>query len=57
MSDVWSQAGRFEGRSQVSTWIMGIAYRRALNVIRRAAVHQRVMALQALESEPVDPRL
>jgi RNA polymerase sigma-70 factor, ECF subfamily len=23
--DVWSQAGRFEGRSQVSTWILSIA--------------------------------
>lgn len=50
---VWQRAADFRGASQVSTWIMGIAYRRALNVIRRAAVHQRVMALQALESEPV----
>lgn len=50
---VWQRAPDFRGESQVSTWIMGIAYRRALNVIRRAAVHQRAMALQALESEPV----
>jgi RNA polymerase sigma-70 factor (ECF subfamily) len=26
--DVWRSAGRFEGRSKVQTWIMGIAYRR-----------------------------
>jgi hypothetical protein len=28
--DVWSQAGRFEGRSQVSTWILSIARFKAL---------------------------
>jgi RNA polymerase sigma-70 factor, ECF subfamily len=28
--DVWSQAGRFEGRSQVSTWILSIAHFKAL---------------------------
>ena len=27
---VWSNASRFRGESRVSTWIMGIAYRRAL---------------------------
>ncbi|WP_157982225.1 RNA polymerase sigma factor [Oceanicella sp. SM1341] len=27
---VWRTAGRFEGRSKVSTWIFGIAYRMAL---------------------------
>src|SRR5512136_817974 len=27
---VWSNADRFRGESRVSTWIMGIAYRRAL---------------------------
>jgi RNA polymerase sigma-70 factor, ECF subfamily len=28
--DVWSQADRFEGRSQVSTWILSIACFKAL---------------------------
>jgi RNA polymerase sigma-70 factor, ECF subfamily len=32
---VWRQAGRFRGDSQVSTWIMGIAYRQGLKAIRR----------------------
>jgi RNA polymerase sigma-70 factor, ECF subfamily len=31
---VWRKAGEFRGASQVSTWIMGIAYRRALRALR-----------------------
>jgi RNA polymerase sigma-70 factor (ECF subfamily) len=33
--DVWSQADRFEGRSQVSTWILSIARFKALSSLRR----------------------
>jgi RNA polymerase sigma-70 factor (ECF subfamily) len=33
--DVWRQAGRFEGRSQVSTWILAIARFKALSALRR----------------------
>ena len=33
--EVWRQAGRFEGRSSVSTWIMSIARFKALSVRRR----------------------
>jgi RNA polymerase sigma-70 factor, ECF subfamily len=33
--DVWRNAGRFEGRSQVSTWIMAIARFKALSALRR----------------------
>lgn len=31
---VWRKAGNFRGDSRVSTWIMGIAYRRALKTLR-----------------------
>ena len=33
--DVWCQAGRFEGRSAVSTWLLSIARFKALSVLRR----------------------
>jgi RNA polymerase sigma-70 factor (ECF subfamily) len=48
---VWQRAAEFRDASQVSTWIMGIAYRRALNMIRRAATHERVMAQERAEGE------
>lgn len=32
---VWTKARDFRGASQLSTWIIGIAYRRALNTLRR----------------------
>jgi RNA polymerase sigma-70 factor (ECF subfamily) len=32
--DVWRQAGRFEGRSAVSTWLLGIARFKALSALR-----------------------
>jgi len=35
MMVVWRHAGDFRGDSQVSTWIMGIAYRRALKTLQR----------------------
>jgi RNA polymerase sigma-70 factor, ECF subfamily len=50
---VWQRAAEFRDASQVSTWIMGIAYRRALNMIRRAATHERVMAQESAEGEAV----
>ncbi|HXR25702.1 MAG TPA: sigma-70 family RNA polymerase sigma factor [Candidatus Binataceae bacterium] len=48
---VWQRAADFRDASQVSTWIMGIAYRRALNLIRRAATHERAMTLERAEGE------
>ena len=33
--DVWRQAGKFEGRSQVSTWLLSIARFKALSQLRR----------------------
>ena len=33
--DVWRQAGRFEGRSAVSTWMLAIARFKAFSALRR----------------------
>ena len=33
--DVWRQAGRFEGRAAVSTWLLAIARFKALSALRR----------------------
>jgi RNA polymerase sigma-70 factor (ECF subfamily) len=33
--DVWRQAGRFEGRSAVSTWLLAIARFKALSALRK----------------------
>lgn len=33
--DVWQQAGRFEGRSSVSTWVLSIARFKALSSFRQ----------------------
>jgi RNA polymerase sigma-70 factor (ECF subfamily) len=34
MMEVWKNAGKFEGRSKVSTWILGITRHLALNAVR-----------------------
>jgi RNA polymerase sigma-70 factor (ECF subfamily) len=46
---VWRQAGQFEGRSRPSTWIFGIAYRKAMRALRR----QR----RRPETDPLPPDL
>ncbi len=37
---VWQRAADFRGASYVSTWIMGIAYRRGLKALKRASFMQ-----------------
>ena len=39
---VWCKAGEFRGQSRVSTWIMGIAYRRAMKALKRESVAAKV---------------
>jgi RNA polymerase sigma-70 factor, ECF subfamily len=39
---VWQRAGEFRGASNVSTWIMGIAYRRGLKALKRASPNDSV---------------
>ena len=46
---VWERAADFRGASQVSTWIMGIAYRRALKTLRRASMQIKSADVDAPE--------
>jgi RNA polymerase sigma-70 factor (ECF subfamily) len=48
---VWRKAGDFRGDSRVSTWIMGIAYRRALKTLRTRS-HALADAVP-IENEPL----
>src|SRR5437763_9268757 len=52
--DVWRKAGQFEGRSQVATWLLGIARHKALSHLRnRSFDHVDDDTAQALE-DPCD---
>jgi RNA polymerase sigma-70 factor (ECF subfamily) len=51
---VWQHAGDFRGASRVSTWIFGIAYRRALKTIGVSSVRMGSAALEVWEGEAVD---
>jgi len=52
---VWRSAARFRGESRVSTWIMGIAYRRALKALRRRRAIARIEEDEPLGvQEPAD---
>ena len=48
---VWRKAADFRGASLVSTWIMGIAYRRALRALRDER-HRSAFDWQPLQDEP-----
>ncbi len=50
---VWCKAPDFRGESQVSTWIMGIAYRRALKTLGRLRSTARQTALAVADAEVV----
>ena len=54
--DVWRNAGRFEGRSQVSTWILAIAHYKAwANLRGRTADGLDDDAAEAIEDPADDP--
>jgi RNA polymerase sigma-70 factor (ECF subfamily) len=54
--DVWRQAGRFEGRSTVSTWMLAIARFKAISALRRRS-HEELDedAAGAIEDPSDDP--
>ena len=49
MFAVWQKAGDFRGEAQVSTWILGIAYRQALKALRRSAGRLPVAQVSSAE--------
>jgi RNA polymerase sigma-70 factor, ECF subfamily len=52
--DVWHQAGRFEGRSAVSTWLIAIARFKALSAMRKRRETNLDDAVAELLEEPSD---
>ncbi len=52
--DVWRQAGRFEGRSAVSTWLIAIARFKALSMMRKRREEGLDDDLMELIEEPSD---
>ena len=53
--DVWKQAGRFEGRSQVSTWMLAIARYKAMSTLRRQADDPRCAHQHGTENDDDEP--
>jgi RNA polymerase sigma-70 factor, ECF subfamily len=55
--DVWRQAGRFEGRSSVSTWLISIARFKALSARRRRVDAQLDETIEATVADTAnDPK-
>ena len=60
MLDVWRQAGRFEGKSSVATWIYAIAHHKAISWLRRrreVELNEDAAAEIADDSPSADVRL
>jgi RNA polymerase sigma-70 factor (ECF subfamily) len=51
---VWRQADRFEGRSQVSTWLLAIARNKALSVLRRRSTEELDEEVAEFIEDPSD---
>jgi RNA polymerase sigma-70 factor, ECF subfamily len=52
--DVWRQAGRFEGRSSVSTWLMSIARFKALSARRRRTEAELDEKIETTVADPAN---
>jgi RNA polymerase sigma-70 factor (ECF subfamily) len=54
--DVWRQAGRFQGRSQVKTWLLAVARNKALSALRRRSTEEldeeAVAAIEDTDNNP-----
>jgi RNA polymerase sigma-70 factor (ECF subfamily) len=52
--DVWQQAGRFEGRAAVTTWLLSIARFKALSARRRRTDAELDETIEATAADSVD---
>ena len=53
MLEVWRNAGRFEGRSSVTTWVFGIAHHKVGDRLRKKGKHQweELESAESVESD------
>ena len=52
--EVWRKAGRFEGRSQASTWLLAIARYKAISQVRNRSVNQLDEQMAQTIEDPSD---
>jgi RNA polymerase sigma-70 factor (ECF subfamily) len=52
--DVWRQAGRFEARSKVSTWLLAMARNKALSILRRRSTEELDEEVAEFIEDPSD---
>jgi len=52
--DVWRQAGRFKGRSKVTTWLLAIARYKALSTLQRRSIEELGEDVAAAIEDPQD---
>lgn len=56
--DVWQQAGRFEARASVTTWLLSIARFKALSQLRKGTTGElEPEVAEAIEDEADDPEV
>jgi RNA polymerase sigma-70 factor (ECF subfamily) len=53
--DVWRQAGRFEGRSSASTWLLAIGRFKALSALRRRPDEELGQRAEVIKDQSDDP--
>jgi RNA polymerase sigma-70 factor, ECF subfamily len=53
--EVWRDSAKFEGRSQVATWLLAIARHKALSALRRSAEELDEEQLELVEDPADDP--
>jgi RNA polymerase sigma-70 factor (ECF subfamily) len=52
---VWQSAARFDGRSRVSTWVLGIAFRKTLKALSRSDRRTTPLDDETFAEPPIDP--